>query len=393
MLCLANREAWFVERTASAPQPHENIGAGEQGHKEQGHKDQGHKDQGQPPACQPWRVLHDGQPANLRHFHVPLQYRQQTGTPSMQPLRLTEQFKTLFSLAVHMTETAGIDAILLLVEGTADWPRLRNMAPETKLLVAADTSDQLTGAKEAGLEPIRLDMPDNPVYEKLTQAVLEGVADDILAPGSAVVALYSSFDADSIDSLSVINLDEHLNRLTGRDLRQLEIRVPLDTLKIVVDLAVDIGREGREGKPVGTLFVVGDSRKVLACSRSVGFDPVKGYSRKERNLNDPRVREGIKEIAQMDGAIIVSPDGTVEATCRYLDCSAADVTLSKGLGARHWAAAAISRATNAVAITVSQSNGTVRIFQNGETVLRIEPYSRRPMVWRDLDDGPSDGGV
>jgi DNA integrity scanning protein DisA with diadenylate cyclase activity len=173
-------------------------------------------------------------------------------------------------------------------------------------------------------------------------------------------------------------------------LRQLETRVPLDTLRIVVDLAVEISREGREGKPVGTLLVVGDSRKVLARSRAAGFDPVKGYSRKERNLDDPRVREGIKEIAQMDGAIIVSADGIVEATCRYIDCSAADVTLSKGLGARHWAAAAISRATNAVAVTVSQSNGTLRIFRNGETVLRIEPSLRRPMVWRDFDyDAPN----
>ena len=186
----------------------------------------------------------------------------------------------------------------------------------------------------------------------------------------------------------MINLDEHLNRLTGRDLRQLETRVPLDTLKIVVDMAVEIGRDGREGKPVGTLLVVGDSRKVLACSRPVGFDPVRGYGRRERNLDDPRVREGIKEIAQMDGAIVVSPDGVVEAACRYLDCSAADVTLSKGLGARHWAAAAISRATNAVAVTVSQTNGTVRIFQNGEVVLRIEPYLRRPMVWREFEYEP-----
>ncbi len=339
-----------------------------------------------------WHVLHAGQPAGPPPPHVTFPDRQPTAPLAMQTLRLTEQFKTLLSMAVDLTDTAGIDAVLLLVEGTADWQRLRNMAPGAKLLVAADTSEQLRGAKEAGLEPIRLDMPDNPAYEKLTQAVLEAVADDILAPGSAVVALYSGFDADSIDSMSVINLDEHLNRLTGRDLRQLETRVPLDTLKIVVDLAIEIGREGREGKPVGTLFVVGDSRKVMACSRPAGFDPVKGYSRKERNLNDPRVREGIKEIAQMDGAIIVSADGTVEATCRYLDCSAADVTLSKGLGARHWAAAAISRATNAVAITVSQSNGTVRIFQNGETVLRIEPYARRTMVWRDLDEGPAVAG-
>ena len=313
---------------------------------------------------------------------------QQDGSERMQTLRLTEQFKTLFTLAVRLTESTAADAILLLLEGTADWPRLKNMAGASKILVAADSAAQLAGAKEAGLEPIRLDMPDSLVYERLTQAVLEAVADDLLAPGSAVVALYSGFDAETVDSLSVINLDVHLNKLTGRDLRQLETRVPLDTLKIVVDLAVEIGREGREGKPVGTLFVVGDSRKVLACSRPAGFDPVKGYSRKERNLIDPRVREGIKEIAQMDGAIIVSLDGTVEATCRYLDCSAADVTLSKGLGARHWAAAAISRATNAVAITVSQSNGTVRIFQNGETVLRVEPYLRRPMVWKDFEEGP-----
>ena len=210
----------------------------------------------------------------------------------------------------------------LLLDGPADWHRLKNLAGDEKIIVAADTARQLEGAKEAGLESVVLDMPDSPVYERLTQAVLEAVADDILAPGSCVVALYSGFEAETIDSVSVINLGEHLDRLTGRDLRQLETRVPLDTLKIVVDLAVEIGREGREGKPVGTMFVVGDTRKVLASSQPVGFDPVRGYSRKERNLNDPRVREGIKEIAQMDGAIIVSADGIVEAACRYLDSSA-----------------------------------------------------------------------
>ncbi len=306
----------------------------------------------------------------------------------MKPLRFTEQFKTLCNLALKLTESAGADAILLLLEGPADWQRLKKIAGDEKLLVAADAAEQLKGAKEIGLETVHIDMPDSPVYERLTQSVLEAVADDILAPGSCVVALYSGFDADTIDSLSVINLDEHLNRLTGRDLRQLETRVPLDTLKVVVDLAVEIGREGREGKPVGTLLVVGDSRKVLACSRSVCFDPVKGYNRAERNLGEARVREGVKEIAQMDGAIIVSADATVEAACRYLDCSAADVTLSKGLGARHWAAAAVSLATNAVAVTVSQTNGTVRIFQNGEVVLRIEPYLRRPMVWKEFEYEP-----
>ena len=303
-------------------------------------------------------------------------------------LRFTDRFKSLYKVAMQLSDAADADAILLLLEGSADWQRLKKMAGEHQLLIAADTAEQLEGAEEPGLQGLLLDMADHPVHERLTQSVLEAVADDVLAPGARVVALYSGFDADTIDSLSMIHLGEHLNKLTGRDLRQLETRVPLDTLKTVVDLAVEIGREGREGKPVGTLIVVGDARKVLAFSHPAGFDPVKGYNRKERNLDDARVREGIKEIAQMDGAIIVSADGTVEAACRYLDCSAAEVTLSKGLGARHWAAAAVSRATNAVAVAVSQTNGTVRIFQNGEVVLRIEPQLRRPMVWREFDYEP-----
>ena len=335
-----------------------------------------------------WHAMHRDGRFPSRHLRLSKDSAPTSGGQAMQALRFTEQFRDLFTLAVQMTSSAGAEAIILLLDGPADWSRLKTMAGKAKLIVAADTFDQLEGAKEDGIPAVQLDMPDSPMYERLTQSVLEAVADDLLAPGSAVVALYSGFDADSIDSLSVINLDEHLNRLTGRDLRQLETRVPLDTLKIVVDLAVEIGREGREGKPVGTLFVVGDSRKVIGSSRPAGFDPVRGYNRKERNLNDSRVREGIKEIAQMDGAIIVSSEGVVEASCRYLDCSAADVTLSKGLGARHWAAAAISRATNAIAVTVSESNGTVRIFHNGEVVLRIEPYLRRPMVWKAFEHEP-----
>jgi DNA integrity scanning protein DisA with diadenylate cyclase activity len=303
-------------------------------------------------------------------------------------LRFSDRFKTLYNTAIRLAEAAEADAVLLLLDESADWARLKKLVGDEKLIVAVDTAEQMGGAKEAGLEAVMLDMADSPVYDRLTQAVLEAVADDILKPSSCVIALYSGFEADVMDSVSVIDLGEHLDRLTGRDLRQLETRVPLDTLKVVVDLAVEVGREGREGKPVGTMFVVGDTRRVMAHSRPAGFDPVRGYGRKERNLADARVREGIKEIAQMDGAFVVSSDGTVEAACRYLDASAADITLSKGLGARHWAAAAISRATKAVAVTVSQSNGTVRIFQNGEVMLRIEPIHHRPMVWKDFEYEP-----
>jgi DNA integrity scanning protein DisA with diadenylate cyclase activity len=261
---------------------------------------------------------------------------------------------------------------------------LEKQAGRIRLLVAADRQDQIEGAGEANLSAVILNMADRPVYERLTQALLECVADDLVPPNGRVVAIYSGFEAGTVDSISLFRLDEHLGRLTVRDLRQLETRVPLDTLRKVVDLAVEIGRDGREGKPVGTFFCVGDHRKVVKYCHPVGFDPVRGYSRKDRNLDDHRVREGIKEIAQMDGAIIVAADGTVEAAAQYISAPASGITLSKGLGARHWAAAAISRATKAVAVTVSQSTGTVRIFENGEVMLRIEPL-RRAMKWKDFE--------
>ncbi len=293
----------------------------------------------------------------------------------------------MVDLAVRMAKSSDIDALLVLVEGPTDWLRLKKLAGSRQVLVAADEESQVEGAEEAGLFTVVLDMAGGAVYERLTQALLESVADDILEPGASVIALYSGFEVGAIDSISVIRLDEHLGRLTVRDLRQLETSVPLDTLKTVVDLAVEIGREGREGKPVGTLFVVGDSRKTLKLCHPISFDPVRGYNRRDRSLDDPRVREGIKEIAQMDGAFIVSADGTIEAAAQYISAPAASVTLSKGLGARHWAAAAVTKATKAIAVAVSETNGTVRLFQNGEVMLRIEPF-HRAMKWKEFEYEP-----
>lgn len=300
---------------------------------------------------------------------------------------LPPQFAKFYDMAIQLSASVEADALLVVVDGPSNWQQLKEKAGETQVIVAGDSEADLDGAREAGLDTVTVHLPGAPVFDKLTQALLEGVADDILVPGAEVIAIYSGFEAGKIDSISYIRLDEHLGRLTSRDLRQLETSVPLDTLKAVVDLAVDIGREGREGKPVGTLFVVGDTRKVLSFCHPAGFDPVRGYSRKERDLRDPRTREAIKEVAQLDGAVIVSADGTVERACQIVDAAHANITLSKGLGSRHWAAAAISRVTKAISVAVSQSNGTVRLFQNGEVILRVATF-RRAMVWKEFDYEP-----
>jgi diadenylate cyclase len=310
----------------------------------------------------------------------------------MKQHRFDPQFTAIIDLAASLCRKTDAGAMLLMLEGPTDWAELSRRTAGLRIVVAADTVDELNGADESGVATIILNMADSPVIEKLTQALLTGVAREILAPGAGVVVVYSGFEADSIDSLSYIRLDDHLGRLTARDLRQLETSVPLETLKTVVDLAVEIGREGREGKAVGTMFVVGDTRRVTGHCQPAGYDPVKGYSRAERDLHDPRVREAVKEVAVLDGAFVVSPDGTVEKAAQLVDAPYANLTLSKGLGARHWAGAAISKATAAIAVVVSQSSGTVRIFQNGEVMLRIEPL-RQAMKWKDFEYEPPQGEV
>jgi DNA integrity scanning protein DisA with diadenylate cyclase activity len=219
----------------------------------------------------------------------------------------------------------------------------------------------------------------------MSLALLEAVRSDRLRQGADVIALYNGIDVgeektEPLDSLSVIHLGEHLERLSAQDLRNLDTQVPLETLRAVVDLALEIGREGREGHPVGTMFVVGDTRKVLTMCRPMNFNPFRGYSQEERDIRNPAVREQIKDIAQLEGAIVVRRDGVAVAAAMRIDAPDKGFTLSMGLGTRHAAAAAVSKSTKAIAVTVSQSSGTVRLFQNGEVVLHIEPLAR-PMIW------------
>ena len=306
----------------------------------------------------------------------------------MSPPRYSKAFFSYYDAATKLAKAVEADGLLVLLERTTDWARLKRKSANQTLIVASNDSDIHAATEKAGLKSILLEMPESSIQNQLTQAMLEGVANEVISSGSTVVAVFSNFDTEEIDTISVLKLTERLGRLTARDLKKLETKVPLDTLKMVVDLAVEIGRDGREGKPVGTMFVVGDHRKVLEDSRAAGFDIVKGYNRKERNMSDARVREGVKEIAQLDGCFVVSADGTVEASARIVDTSPVELTMTKGLGSRHFAGAAISKNTKAIAVVVSQSSGTVRIFQNGEVVLRIEPL-QRAMTFKSLKEEPA----
>jgi diadenylate cyclase len=145
-----------------------------------------------------------------------------------------------------------------------------------------------------------------------------------------------------------------------------------EILESLIGLAVEIAREGREGRRVGTLFTLGDEDAVLAKSRPLILDPLSGHPEASRHLTNLNLRGTIKELAQLDGGFVVSRDGVFLSACRYLDAVAAQVNVPLGLGSRHIAAANMSAVTNAVGIVVSESS-VVRLFCHGELVGEIIP--------------------
>jgi DNA integrity scanning protein DisA with diadenylate cyclase activity len=301
---------------------------------------------------------------------------------------LPRQTVVLLQSARQLLETLPADAVLLLTETNLDWDEVREHLNDYRLLVAAQDAELTAQIKQQhpGLTVLDIDPGPTPTQERMSLALLEAVQSEQIHPGAHVVVLYNGIEVgrdhpEHIDSVSVLHLGEHLERLSAKELRNLDTQVPLETLRAVVDLATEIGQEGREGHPVGALFVVGDTRNVLKYCHSINYNPFKGYAPGERDVRDRKTREQIKEISKLDGAIIIRRNGVAEAASMYLDVPTEGISLSKGLGSRHWAAAGISKKTKAIAVAVSQSAGTVRIFQDGDVVLRIEPFAR-PMVWR-----------
>jgi diadenylate cyclase len=188
-----------------------------------------------------------------------------------------------------------------------------------------------------------------------------------LIPNKITVGVVSIGDINSIVVMDITDIP------LIRKIAELAAGLDYTVLKAVLNLAIDIGREGRESKKIGTAFVVGDTEKVLNMSHQIVLNPYEGHKKKDRDVKDEKSWETVKEFAQLDGMFIVDDAGFIVASGRYLDVNAKNVELSPGLGGRHLAAAAISKCTKAIAITVSESSGVVSVYKGGKDVFTIDP--------------------
>ena len=245
-----------------------------------------------------------------------------------------------------------------------------------KLAQAVVSPAQRQVVEAAGITVLPLPEYDLGRPERLKIALVSGIARGIYKEGDVVVGLLSRKPASMPDSILVVTLGQEENEGSFGFL-QAE-GVSAGVMDALIDLAISIGVEGWEGRPVGALFVVGDSNTVMEQSRQLTLNPFQGYSEDEKNIMNPDVRHALHAFAVLDGAFIVREDGVVVAAGRYLNFDEdKEVDVPLGLGARHMAAAGISRDTEAIAIVVSQTSGSVRVFRRGKAAMELAPRLRR----------------
>lgn len=175
--------------------------------------------------------------------------------------------------------------------------------------------------------------------------------------GMGYKSLMFVFDVDKIlFNISTHNLAENINP---------------NVLETVIEIALEIGREGREDKKIGTAFIIGDKSEILRYTKQLIINPFSAYPDEAKNIIDPNLRETIKEFSQLDGVFVIHKDGTIISCGTYLDVDTKEINLHHGFGTRHRNTAALTKEVNCIGIVVSQSGGKITIFKDGKSVMRL----------------------
>lgn len=316
------------------------------------------------------------------------------------PPTITER---LLGHAISLAQESEAAALFVYVDALAgkSWTPPEDLTCRI-FLVSKEEPEQEDGeepsaAKKAENEDERITLLHIPNvamtrFGQVKIGVLLALTRNLLTSGDRLVCVSGGSETPGLDTLLVVEVGREFDMfIAPEDQDGIAPLVMPEVLTRVIDIAAELGSEGREGRAVGAIFVVGDTEAVLNLTRPLVLNPFRGYDEHERNLLDPKLEETIKEYSFIDGAFIIRGDGVIESAGAYLKTSGVvDEELPRGLGARHQAAAAITSVTDSIAVTVSQSTGTVTIFRGGRIVTEIEKPRRirggKKKRGRDLDD-------
>ncbi|MCH7922819.1 MAG: DNA integrity scanning protein DisA nucleotide-binding domain protein [Nitrospinae bacterium] len=280
--------------------------------------------------------------------------------------------------ACLIADKIGADTILVVSDLLEDWEFFKGFKGRYKVIFA--TQDEETYEEASKVLDNVLMVPKVALTRmgQVKMGVIMSLAANLVGSDEKIVCLSGLPKLKTLDSLVVLDISREFELLTSEDVSAVSSGVHPEVFEGVLNLAVELASEGREGNPIGTIFVLGDQERVLPISRQLIINPFKGYPESERNILDRKLRETIKEFSMMDGAFIIREDGVIVSAGRHLAAALDTEKMPMGLGSRHAAAAGITEATDALAIVISQSTGDVRIFKNGSIFMEIELGKVRP---------------
>lgn len=297
---------------------------------------------------------------------------------------MKDQKTLLIENALHVVRDTAAEKLFLFLNDAQECRWFVKAAVSDRrpivVVVPRDVDLRDTGLKTACSGVVRSWSGNQTRFSRIKYAFLSAVMDGLIHVATKVVCVLGPHGKGHLDTITIHDLRHSWSEDFPFDVESLIHNRAFHIIMAVVDIALDVGALGREGKSVGTIFVIGDSDAVMKSSRQVVFNPFRGYPKKERMITVPHVVESLKELAKLDGAIVISGDGVVEAAGRHLEAAPVAEKKFGGLGARHRSAAGITRKTDAVAVVVSESTGRLTLFQRGRILATLEPLISRRMV-------------
>ncbi|MDR1890975.1 MAG: diadenylate cyclase [Puniceicoccales bacterium] len=196
--------------------------------------------------------------------------------------------------------------------------------------------------------------------------ILLGIAKKIISPDAKICCVGCNSTSKVLDTLFIVDVKKEFCQIISSNAKFLQKDIKPEVLEWVLSIATEIAIEGREGKAVGCLFVIGDINKISLFVKPLVFNPFYGYPEVERNIFNSFMDETIKEFSLIDGAFIIRGDGIVESAGTLIYTPNHNVVVPGGFGTRHTAAASISSVAECIAIAVSESTRAVTLFKNGQ---------------------------
>lgn len=256
---------------------------------------------------------------------------------------------------------SGVDAVFLFSPSGSYYEQFTGLDTDIDLVVIG--TDNTVSANQFVELPLEFD----DIRERVRFGIEGAMEQDLVEDGDVLACATAAF-SQNIDTISRVRASETIQ--SGVYDLFANSRADPSVIRDVLELAIELGKKGQKGHPVGALFVVGDAGKVMNKSRPLSYNP---FEKSHVHVGDPIVNVMLKEFSRLDGAFVISDSGKIVSSYRYLEPAAEGVDIPKGLGARHMAAGAITRDTNATAIVLSESDGMVRAFKAGELIMELDP--------------------